>query len=174
VPSRPPATLAFLWVAIAASCGDPVRDDGIAALGPEAAGVRRGPVHRPGQPCLLCHSDGSEAAPFAVAGTVFVDANSTKPVDGAAVYLIDSDGVVFTASTNCAGNFFVRPDEFSPHYPIWITMRAGQVQREMESPVFREGSCAACHTDPRNPSSAGHVYMIDDPTVETLPPSGCP
>jgi len=136
--------------------------------------VRRGPTHRPGQPCLACHSEGGQAsAVFSVAGTVFADANSTKPVDGVAVYLIDTDGVVFTASTNCVGNFYVRPAEFSPHYPLWVTMRTGKVQRDMESPAYREGGCAACHIDPRSPSSAGHVYMIDDPTVETLPPSGC-
>jgi hypothetical protein len=110
---------------------------------------------------------------FSVAGTVFADANSTKPVDSVNVILIDADGTVFTASTNCAGNFYVAPKDFSPHYPMWVTMRLAKVQRDMESPAYREGSCAACHVDPRSPSSAGHVYMIDDPTVETLPPSGC-
>src|SRR5437762_1056198 len=99
--SRRAAMLAFSWGAVgAASCGDPVRDDGIASLGPEQPGVRRGPTHRPGQPCLLCHDDG-EATAFSVAGTVFADANSTAPVGGVAVYLIDATAAVFTVSTNC-------------------------------------------------------------------------
>lgn len=53
-------------VILAAAC-DPVRSDAVAALGGEAPGVPHGPTHRPGQPCLLGHSN------FAVAGTVFTD-----------------------------------------------------------------------------------------------------
>src|SRR5207249_3431097 len=47
--------LAALGGAIA--CGDPVHDDAVAALGPEAPGVRPGPTPRPGQPGLTCHYD---------------------------------------------------------------------------------------------------------------------
>ena len=163
----------FCLAFISMSCGDPVRDDGVAALGPETPGVPRGSEHRPGQPCLLCHSDDGQSRPFSVAGTVYLDAASQKPADNVAVQIIDAQRTVFTAITNCVGNFYVQPSQFSPTYPIWVTMRAGNVQRDMDSPSYREGSCAACHTDPRGPTSAGHVYLIDDPAVETAPPSRC-
>jgi hypothetical protein len=33
---------------------------------------------------------------------------------------------------------------------------------KMMSDVGRDGSCAACHTDPAGPMSAGHVYIPPD------------
>jgi hypothetical protein len=168
--------IAFLAVALAAavpSCADPIREDATAALGGEPSGVRPGPNHRPGQPCLVCHDEGGEASPFTIAGTVYVDPNSDKVVGGVDVIVIDSAGRVFTSKTNCAGNFYITPNQFRPRYPIWIDMRAGTVHRSMESPSYREGSCAACHWEPRGPSSAGRVYLIDDPSVETPPPNDC-
>ena len=57
----------------ATSCTDPVRDRAIERLGAEDPAVAIGPEHRPGQPCVLCHSEGGPASgkPFAIAGTVF-------------------------------------------------------------------------------------------------------
>jgi hypothetical protein len=168
--------IAFFAMALAtaaSSCADPMREEATAALGGEQPGVRPGPSHRPGQPCLLCHDDSGEASPFTLAGTVYVDPNTDKPVSGVSVIVLDALGAVYTATTNCAGNFYVTPNQFRPRYPIWIDMRAGAVHRSMESPSYREGSCAACHWEPRGPSSAGRVYLIDDPTVETPPPSNC-
>ena len=57
---------------VALAACDPVHGDAISALGPEAPDVRQGPLHRPGQPCLLCH-DGALGDPqrFTIAGTVF-------------------------------------------------------------------------------------------------------
>jgi hypothetical protein len=162
-------------VVAGSSCVDPVVDDAIKALGPEQANVPPGPMHRPGQPCLVCHSDeGGEAGPFSVAGTVYLDVMSNKPVDNVAVTIIDSKANSFTALTNCAGNFFVKPNQFAPAYPYWIEMTAGKVFRSMDTPSFREGSCAACHSDPKSTSSTGHVYLIDDPDNEMPPPSQCP
>ena len=51
---------------------DPVHDEQVAALGPEPAGESPGPLHRPGQPCLVCHGGlGPAHQSFSVAGTVF-------------------------------------------------------------------------------------------------------
>ena len=45
--------------ALATTCTlDPVQSEAVADLGGEAPGVAPGPLHRPGQPCLVCH-DGS-------------------------------------------------------------------------------------------------------------------
>jgi hypothetical protein len=108
-----------------------------------------------------------------LAGTVYLDAKSGTPVDNVQVTATDSTGKTFTATTNCAGNFFVRPKEFSPTFPIWLEMQGGAVYRSMESASFREGSCATCHFDPAGPSSAGPVYLLEDPSVEKPPPSQC-
>jgi hypothetical protein len=171
--ARPVTYLAGVALAVAA-CGDPVTDTSIAALGSEDPNVPPGPSHRPGQPCLLCHRDGGKAQAFSLAGTVYADVSSAaKVVGGAKVFIVDSANVTFTAQSNCAGNFYVRSDQFAPAYPYWVTLRAGTVQHDMASPVYREGSCGACHADPRSPSSPGHVYVVADPTVDTLPPSTC-
>jgi hypothetical protein len=145
-----------------AACSDPVRDQAIAALGDEAPGVEPGPLHRPGQPCLACHGDTHEAPVFSVAGTVYARAQGRVPVAKATVELVDSDAHHFNATTNCAGNFFIRPDEFQPHYPLWVTVAVGSQTLDMESPMFREGSCAVCHSDPKGPASAGHAYFLLD------------
>jgi hypothetical protein len=168
------ATLACLCCSLAvASCGDPVPDGAVAALGPEDPTVPPGPSHRPGQPCVVCHQVGGKASAFGLAGTVYADATSRKPLGGVSVIILDAANAEYTSSTNCAGNFYIRPEQFTPAYPIWVTLRAGRVQRDMASPAYREGSCAACHTDPTGPASAGHVYLIDDPTTQTAPPSNC-
>jgi hypothetical protein len=161
-------------VLAASSCADPVVDEPIEALGPEAAKVPPGPLHRPGQPCVLCHSEEGNAEPtFTLGGTVYLDAMSNTPVGNVDVEILDVKGNFFTTTTNCAGNFYVRPDEFTPAFPIWLGLRAGMVYRSMDTASYREGSCATCHYEPRGASSAGHVYLVDDPTTEMPPPSGC-
>ena len=169
------ARIAILLGVAAAACEDPVRDQAIAALGAEAAGVGRGPLHRPGQPCLLCHDPGGgRDRPFSVAGTIYALADTLVPVTEVQIQLIDKDGRRFTARSNCAGNFYVRPSEYVPHYPMWATVAAEDQTIDMESPIYREGSCASCHTDPKAPSSAGHVFLLDDPQASLAPGHRCP
>jgi hypothetical protein len=162
-----------LLIAVHAGCGDPVRDSVIDALGPEIGGVPKGPLHRPGQPCVACHDEAGEASPFSFAGTVYVDASSLTPIDDVTVTLVDRLGREFSTTTNCAGSFFVRPDEYPMDGPIWVGLRRDDVLREMVTPIYREGSCTGCHGDPAGPASAGHVYLIDDPVVEQTPVSRC-
>jgi hypothetical protein len=171
------ATLTYLAVGLAftaISCGDPVPDSVVQALGPEDPNVPPGPSHRPGQPCLACHRDGGKARAFTLGGTVYADLTSQKPIGNVAVIIIDSAATTFTVSTNCAGNFYVQGDQFTPVYPFWVSLRAGPVRDDMASPVYREGSCAACHSNPRSAMSPGNVYLIDDPTTQMAPASGCP
>jgi hypothetical protein len=156
-----------------AACGDPARDEAIAALGPETAFVAPGPTHRPGQPCLLCHADGSLATAFSVGGTIFVDGMSTTPAPNVNVYIIDSANNVYKTTTNCAGNFYILPSQFAPTYPFWVTLKGGDVRRDMDSPVYRDGSCAGCHVGSPGPTTPGHVYLIDDPTTQMAPTSNC-
>jgi hypothetical protein len=163
--------LAVLLVAASPlACGDPVKDLAVEALGPEAPGVPEGPLHRPGQPCLVCH-DGATARAYSVAGTVYLAPDAEEPAAGTSVHLIDAEGQRFTAVTNCAGNFFLQPGELDPIYPVWTALRAGTWQIAMESPIHGEGSCAGCHGLAPGPSSAGRVYVF--PIAPEPPPAGC-
>ncbi len=152
-----------LWATVSAC--DPVHNDAIAALGDEAPGVRRGPLHRPGQPCLVCH-DGAIGDPqaFSVAGTVFLHPEDRIPVNGATVHLTDVTGSSFDAQTNAAGNFYVTPGEWTPHYPMIARVLAlGGPKVAMNTLISGQGSCAGCHADPAGANSPGHVSLeLDD------------
>jgi hypothetical protein len=157
--------------AVVVGC-DPVHDDAIAALGGEAPGVRQGPLHRPGQPCLLCH-DGAFGDPqrFTLAGTIFETQGSTVPSVGATVIVTDATGGTRELPvTNAAGNFYVTPGQYDPAFPLKISVRGpGNETIVMQSlvqgngTVEPNGSCAGCHFDPQGPSSPGHVCLrLDD------------
>jgi hypothetical protein len=157
------AVLVLVLAAITGCETDPVLSDETAALAGNAPGVRNGPLHRPGEPCLLCH-DGSLGDPpaFSVAGTVFTDQTGTTGQDGVTVTMTDSTGVQFSAApTNTAGNFYVTPDEWTPTFPLVNVsiLLTGQPSVSMTSEVGRSGSCATCHVGARGPASAGVVYL---------------
>ncbi len=148
-----------LAFAAAGAC-DPVHDAQRSSLDGETRGVPTGPLHRPGQPCLVCH-DGSLGNPpkFSVAGTVYQNAGDTVALDGATVTLTAADGTTFATVTNSAGNFYVNPDDFDPSYPMHVSITYGSTTTTMQSHVGRDGSCAGCHKDPAAPDSPGHVYF---------------
>lgn len=164
------AGVCALFALLAASC-DPVHDDAVAALGPEAPGVRRGPLHRPGQPCLLCH-DGALGDPqrFTVAGTVFQVPSSMKASQNAVVTIIDANGSKIDLSTNAAGNFYATPSQYDPTFPLQTRVRGQsgeeavmQTLIEGNGTVEPNGGCASCHFDPAGPSTPGHVCVtLDD------------
>ena len=155
------ACAALLAVSLTVAC-NPVDSDAIAALGGEAPGVRRGPLHRPGQPCLLCH-DGALGDPpaFTVAGTIYMLPAEAGAAANETVFLKDAIGSTHvTHATNAAGNFYVTPDEWSPVYPLsGVTVGPQDGGVHMLSNVGRNGSCAACHVDPAGPGSPGHVCL---------------
>lgn len=159
-------------LAFTPACDDPLRERAIEALGPEVAGVPRGPLHRRGQPCLTCHDGSSEARAFSVAGTVYVTADAPDPAPGVLVELIDADRRAFRVATNCAGNFFVEPADFTPRYPVFVALELGSYRVEMDTPVQRDGSCASCHGEPASRSKAGQVYLYATP--RSFDASGCP
>lgn len=165
------APSAALLALVAWAACDPVHDDAIAALGPETPGVRRGPLHRPGQPCLLCH-DGAIGDPqrFTVAGTVYETQGSLVASVGASVLLVDVDGRSTTLTSNAAGNFYATPGQYDPTFPIQVTVQASggpmvhmQTLVEGNGTIEPSGSCATCHFDPQGPTTPGHVsIMLDD------------
>jgi hypothetical protein len=163
---KPIASLAL--VALVAGACDPVHDSAKAALGGETPGVPKGPLHRPGQPCIVCH-DGEPGDPraFSMAGTVFLNANSLTPAAvGATVTLQNADGSTVSTVTNAAGNFYFTPDAYAPQYPVHVTSIAlDGTSIKMSSHIGGNGSCAWCHADPAGPDSPGHIYFhVTGPT----------
>jgi hypothetical protein len=151
---------------------DPVHNEAIADLGPEAPGVGPGPLHRAGQPCLVCH-DGSTAGPaMSAGGTVYRVLGDATPLGGASVALRDARGTTFTATTNAAGNFYVAPSSWQPVYPVRVAVAFGGKTATMTTIVGRDGSCASCHVDPKSRISAGPVYLA--PVASLFPTGGGP
>jgi hypothetical protein len=152
---------------------DPVHDEQVAALGPEPAGESPGPLHRPGQPCLVCHGGlGPAHQSFSVAGTVFAIQGETTPLDTAVVNLTDSHDAGVGIETNAAGNFFVTRNIYDPYWPMHAKITLGTSESSMISHIGRNGSCAGCHVEPAGPSSPGSVYLYFDQS--SVPDGGIP
>lgn len=151
------------------SCGDPLHEQGLEALGAEDPRVEPGPLHRPGQPCGACHAEtGPAVRAFSLSGTVFRDGQEDVPLPSAEVRVIDSTGAQLSTFTNCAGNFFVTSAEYLPRWPIWMKVELGEVSAEMRSAASRESSCAACHAADPGPSSVGRVFLhVDDDALDS-------
>lgn len=164
-------TLILLAVGAALSCSDPFLDGQNDAQGNETSGVEQGQYHRAGSACVTCHREGGEASdsPFTIAGTVFAQPLKQVGVDSVEIRLTDADATKFITKTNCVGNFFVRPGEWVPKFPVLVEIAKGGVRRSMRSSIGREPSCAVCHSSdlpPKDPFSAiGHIYLFsgDEP-----------
>jgi hypothetical protein len=138
-------------------------------LGPEV--TERGPLHRPGQPCMWCHGGPAASAnEFLVAGTVYRRESDATGANGATVTIVDATGATFVATTNAAGNFFVtsgggrgREGQLAvaapPVFPLTVSVAAGGIEKRMRSQIGREGSCATCHLEPPGAALVGKVYV---------------
>lgn len=151
------ATRATLAAALAAGSGcrnDPAVQDIIDDLGEEKGTPSA--KHRPGQPCLACHSKYGGALPeMAIGGTIYaLDPVSMKiaPAKDIRVFIRDSSengGTTKKACSNDAGNFFVPQENWQDiTYPL-APIAGG---RSMVSLVGRDGSCASCHRLPEKES----------------------
>jgi hypothetical protein len=163
------ATKLFAAAALALSCSsDPRHDGAVGSLGKEFKNVPVGELHRAGQPCLVCHGGtGPANQVFSVAGTIFAGPSVPVGVDQADVEMVDANQTKFVAHTNCVGNFFVKPDEWSPAFPILVRVAKSGVSLQMRSPINREGSCAHCHVLAITPNNADTnmpwVYLFGQP-----------
>lgn len=143
-------------------CTDPVRDAEIEALGPEAPGESPGPEHRPGQPCLHCHSKGgpAEAHPFALAGTIYeTSAWDSKPASNVTVQFVDANGSAPRSDppvTNDVGNFWLPLEDWPDMaFPLRVGLYDDPGKppiQVMNSLIGREGSCNFCHRPNINPN----------------------
>ena len=188
----------FLMVAtvtLAASLGscslfpqDPVHEAAVAAMGDELPGtIPESQYHRPGQPCVVCHSNqGPADLRFVVAGTIFwgrcdckpgAPANAggcdqakgktcdQTPVEGAEVRILDSNHRGRCFRTNWAGNFMVPvgdPLAFPFLVSVYKSFNGNPILRSMGGHVGREGSCAGCHKNPSYQDSPGQIRLVDD------------
>ncbi len=139
--------------------------------------------HRPGQPCNRCHGDYFSLPPlppWEVAGTVYgrIDDHEDDGVEGVEVMVTDAAGNEMAVLTNRVGNFMVEVDSGvgapsdegkgvlkvpqALEFPLEVKIRLGDVEREMETKIWREGSCAHCHGAAPSASSVGRIYLYDD------------
>ncbi len=154
------AVVAVLLASLLSACVDATHQEEVQALGGETPGVPRGPLHRPGQPCLICHGGlGPASHEFSVGGTVYAVKGQSAPAVGAQVQIEDINGFFYTATTNAAGNFFVPSDTWQPTYPTQMQVSLGSLSQQMATHAGRNGSCAGCHTTPQGPTSPGSVYV---------------
>jgi len=169
------ATLALIVVA---GCGDPVHDRAVEDLGGEKAGVPKGPLHRPGQPCLTCHGgEGPASFEMAFGGTVYARKDDDAPGAHADVRLLDAKNNTYDMKANCVGNFWVPRGAFLGEFPITAvaTMTDSSsmttVSNVMTTEMHRNGSCADCHLKPASPSSPGHLWALL--AGSDAPPAAC-
>ncbi|HEX4334275.1 MAG TPA: hypothetical protein VH062_00090 [Polyangiaceae bacterium] len=159
-------------LAVAVSCADPVHDRAVDALGGEKAGVRQGPTHRPGQPCLTCHGgEGPGDLEMAFGGTLYAQQDSDAPGAGAVVRLLDSKNHTYDVTANCVGNFWVPRGAFASVYPVTAVATVQGFSRVMTTEMHRDGSCADCHVNPASAASPGHLWAA--PADSDLPASDC-
>jgi hypothetical protein len=162
---RVPALLLITsWLVSAPGCVDETHEEDVNALGPEDPNVPRGPLHRPGQPCLTCHGGlGPASHQFSIGGTVYAVQGQAAPAVGAAVLVEDITGAFETVQSNEVGNFYITIQDWEPTYPTLPQVTLGSVNQQMTTHVGRDGSCADCHQDPPGPTSAGHIYITTSP-----------
>lgn len=167
------AAVSVLFAAVlSASCFDPVHSDDVALLGGEVNGVRPGPNHRPGQPCLVCHGGKGPGSPeFEIAGTIYLSKKSgSLPASGVEIIITDVTGKnIPVPSSNEAGNFYLPKDRVSLYYPLTVMLRSPLLDtpadvapenrtKQMVSVIGRNGGCAFCHVD-NLASDAGASHM---------------
>jgi hypothetical protein len=166
-----------LVASVGSSCNlDPVHRAGVNNLGPENGDAypTESEFHRPGEPCALCHSkEGPADTTFVLAGTIFWGPDDyNKRVDSAYVRVLDANKTRKCFVTNCNGNFFVKPEDFSRiTFPLLISVERTKdpgkdentmVIRRMTGHIGREASCATCHIQGlRDFGSPGQIRMYD-------------
>lgn len=178
-------------VGAASSCGNPITDDQVEFWGDELPDVEPSEFHRPGQPCVLCHSIAGGASPeLVIGGTVFADQRSFLPVEGAEIVLYDAVGDTYTMTSNCIGNFGLERTGELPQFPLAAEVRCptydsagnkleGTKIRSMNSWISRDGSCATCHSlRGTQVDSTGWIFCNDVSEIESNPyppvPDSCP
>jgi hypothetical protein len=115
----------------------------------------RGPLMRPGDNCLRCHSRTGEAKRkvFSFGGTIFAKADSPRCAGGEAdvtIRVTDAAGKTVSVVSNDAGNFWSEEPLTPP-----FRMEAQRGDRIAKMPIDAPtGGCALCHRNPNPVSGA--------------------
>jgi hypothetical protein len=119
-----------------------------------------GPLMRPGQDCLSCHSaDSGRGAPvWSAAGTVYArpDAEADEGIAGADVLLSHPDGsLIAKLTTNSVGNFYT-PLPLPVGFRVAIEHEGQRIEMPCSPPA---GLCNFCHGDPPTGRAAGRIHV---------------
>ena len=117
-----------------------------AALAAAACTPANGPLMDPGADCLGCHTGGSGAKRWTVAGTIYegdVGGVRGPAVKGANVTITDANAWTFQLRTNDAGNFYTAEPVV---FPLKVCVDRHGTNACMDEPVpAGMGSCNVCH-----------------------------
>ena len=107
--------------------------------------------HNAGTACLTCHN-GTTAARFRVAGTLYTSAQGGTPVGGATIVVKDSANVSVKLVTAADGNFYTNEALTPP-----LTVKASKcpsVDKAMPT-AANNGDCNSCH----QANTTGRVFL---------------
>lgn len=146
---------------------------GLAACGSsDESGEVTGPLMRPGEDCLSCHSEGAgRGAPaWSLGGTVYAspDAKADEGVSGVDVLVSDADGTLLEKlTTNAAGNFY-SATPLPAGFRVALEHQGESIAMPCPPPA---GLCNACHNDPPIGQALGRLYVPqgsprDRPTLD--------
>ncbi|WP_218920093.1 hypothetical protein [Chondromyces crocatus] len=181
------------------ACGNPAVDVRIAELPEEDPNVPVGEFHRPGQPCVLCHSSyGGDAPVMSIAGTIYAvkglvpnpepaEGEPTRiappPVGDVSVLMYDAFGRRSPpVATNCVGNFYLTKEQWDPVFPVYAEIEftppegTQSLRAAMATWIQREGSCNTCHNGDANQGSVGRIYCMEkmpDPPFDPPTKANC-
>lgn len=132
----------------------------LAGCGAEPEGEQTGPLMRPGQDCLSCHSEGAgRGAPiWSAGGTVYAkaDAQADEGVQGVDVLLSAPDGsLIEKLVTNKVGNFYTRT-LLPPGFKVGLEYQGQRIAMPCPPPA---GLCNFCHSDPPRGAAPGRMYV---------------
>jgi hypothetical protein len=142
---------AFATVITLSACG---------SSGDDETGEITGPLMRPGEDCLSCHSrnSGRDAPVWSAAGTVFpsAEAAASEGVAGVSVHLFDDGGeLIETLTTNRAGNFYTATP-LPQGFRVALEHEGQRIDMPCPPPA---GLCNACHNDPPIGMAKGRIFI---------------
>lgn len=132
----------------------------VACSSPQDHGEATGPLMRPGQDCLSCHSEGAgRGAPtWTAAGTVYgaADAAAESGVARVDVLLKTADGALIEKlATNSVGNFYTATP-LPPGFRVGLEYQGQSIDMPCAPPA---GLCNACHNVPPIGAAPGRIYI---------------
>ena len=122
------------------------------------AAAGNGPLMRPGEACIACHTI-SQGPAFRFAGTVFPTLHDPNNCNGApppvSVTVTGQNNQTVTMQVNAAGNFSSAQKLKGPYK---VVVSAGGKTRAMQRTITK-GDCNGCHTQLGDAGAPGRVAL---------------